>query len=75
MGGNVKQVITVTLVAAVLLGSFAGAFAEDTLAPKIFIQKMRHDFGKTYERETFEYTFKVKNKGKADLVINNVKPG
>lgn len=43
--------------------------------PIIEIPKMRHDFGDVYEREKFEYTFAVKNKGKADLVISEVKPG
>ena len=75
MKTNVKHGILLLLVGAVLLGSFAAAFAQEPLQPKMYIQKMRHDFGKTYERETFEYTFVVKNRGQADLVINNVKPG
>jgi Protein of unknown function (DUF1573) len=43
--------------------------------PIIEIPKMRHDFGEVYEADKFEYTFIVKNKGKADLVIQDVKPG
>ena len=72
---SIKHGIAVLLIGAVLLGSIAVAFAQETIQPKIYIQKMRHDFGKTYERETFEYTFIVKNRGRADLVIDNVKPG
>ena len=43
--------------------------------PIIEIPKMKHDFGEVYEADKFEYTFTVKNKGKADLVIQDVKPG
>lgn len=43
--------------------------------PIIEIPKMRHDFGEVYESDKFEYTFLVRNKGKADLVIQDVKPG
>jgi hypothetical protein len=71
----VKHGFVVLLIGAVLLGSIAVAFAQEPLQPQIYIQKMRHDFGKTYEQETFEYTFIVKNRGQADLVIDNVKPG
>ena len=75
MAAIMKHGIVVLLIGAVLLGSITAAFAQETMQPKIYIQKMRHDFGKTYERETFEYTFIVKNRGRADLVIDNVKPG
>jgi hypothetical protein len=43
--------------------------------PIIEIPKMRQDFGEVFEREKFEYTFAVKNRGKADLIISDVKPG
>ncbi len=43
--------------------------------PIIEIPKMRQDFGEVYERDKFEYSFVVKNRGKADLVISEVKPG
>jgi len=43
--------------------------------PIIEIPKMRQDFGDVFERDKFEYTFVVKNRGKADLVISDVKPG
>ena len=68
-----KTLLAIALEALMIVP--AAAFAQEPLQPKIYIQKMRHDFGKTYERETFEYTFIVKNRGQADLVIDNVKPG
>jgi len=43
--------------------------------PIIEIPKMRQDFGEVFERPKFEYSFAVKNRGKADLVISEVKPG
>jgi hypothetical protein len=66
--------ILMLVTAAFVMACLSAAFA-DELQPKIVIPKMRHDFGKVYERETFEYTFVVKNHGKADLVIDDVKPG
>jgi len=43
--------------------------------PSIEIPKMKHDFGEVFEREKYEYTFTVRNRGNADLVIEDVKPG
>ncbi len=43
--------------------------------PVIEIPKMRQDFGNVYEQPKYDYTFTVKNRGKADLVISDVKPG
>ncbi len=43
--------------------------------PVLEIPKMRHDFGEVYEQPSFEAVFVVKNRGKADLVISEVKPG
>ena len=54
MSGTVKHGIMLLLVGAILLGSFAAAFATDPLQPKIYIQKMRHDFGKIFEQEKYE---------------------
>lgn len=69
-----RRGMTLFVAAAVLLGSLAAALAEEP-QPEIVIPKMRHDFGGVFERETYEYTFAVQNKGKADLVIDSVKPG
>jgi hypothetical protein len=43
--------------------------------PSIEIPKMKQDFGEVFEREKYEYSFKVFNRGNADLVIEDVKPG
>jgi hypothetical protein len=69
-----KGGVAMLLVATVLLGSLAAALADEP-QPEIYIPKMRHDFGDVYEQQTFEYSFVVRNKGKADLIIESVKPG
>jgi hypothetical protein len=75
MSAIFKTVIVMMVIGAVFLAGIAAAFAQEPLQPKIFIQKMRHDYGKTYPLETYEHTFVVRNKGRADLIIDNVKPG
>ncbi len=47
----------------------------DEPAPDIVIPKMKHDFGDVFEREKYEYSFVVRNRGEAELQIENVKPG
>ncbi|HEU4928593.1 MAG TPA: DUF1573 domain-containing protein [Candidatus Krumholzibacteria bacterium] len=43
--------------------------------PKIDIPETRHDFGRVFERKQYIHDFTVYNRGDADLVINNVRPG
>jgi hypothetical protein len=43
--------------------------------PIIELPKMRQDFGNVYEQPKYDATFVVKNRGKADLIISDVKPG
>jgi len=43
--------------------------------PVIEIPKTRHDFGQIFEQKEYTCTFQVKNRGNADLVIEDVKPG
>lgn len=50
------------------------AVSQDEAQPKLVIPKTRHDFGKVFERESYAYSFKVRNRGQADLLINSVKP-
>lgn len=74
MSAIFKTVIAVMVIGVVFLAGIA-ANAQEPLQPKIYMQKMRHDYGKTYPLEKYEHTFVVQNKGKADLIIDNVKPG
>jgi len=43
--------------------------------PVIEIPKMTHDFGQLFEQDKYAYSFVVRNRGNADLVINDVRPG
>jgi hypothetical protein len=36
---------------------------------------MTYDFGEVFERDKYEYKFTVRNRGDADLMIEDVKPG
>ena len=44
-------------------------------APLMVIDSFTHDFGEVKAGTPLRYAFKIKNQGKADLVINNVSPG
>src|SRR3990167_2890190 len=41
--------------------------------PKMFFEEQVYDFGKIYIGESIKHEFKLKNLGKGELVINNVK--
>jgi hypothetical protein len=43
--------------------------------PSIYIKDLTHDMGTIFEKEYYAYAYVVKNTGKADLVIDSVKPG
>lgn len=60
------------LVGAVLVSV---GWAQEEEQPVIVIEEPRHDLGEQYEQKVFRHTFKVKNTGKADLHIKQVKPG
>jgi hypothetical protein len=48
---------------------------EEELKPEIFVPQIRHDFGKVFEQDKYEHDFIIQNRGKADLIIEKVKPG
>ena len=52
-----------------------GGRAPSGAAPLMVIDSFTHDFGEVKAGTPLRYIFKVKNQGKADLVINNVAPG
>ena len=43
--------------------------------PQLVIESFTHDFGEVKPGTVLRYAFKIKNQGKADLLINNVSPG
>jgi hypothetical protein len=44
-------------------------------APKLVIAEIVHDFGEVKAGTPLRYSFKIKNEGKADLLIQGVTPG
>jgi hypothetical protein len=75
---NLKLTFALSLFFLVVTLS-AVAFGQDDkskspAAPKLVMAQTEHDLGKVKEGDEPTYTFKVKNEGDADLVINNVSP-
>ena len=52
-----------------------GSGASSGAAPMLVIESLTHDFGEVKSGAPLRYAFKIKNEGKADLLINNVAPG
>jgi hypothetical protein len=52
-----------------------GGSASSGAAPLMVIDSFTHDFGEVKAGTPLRYIFKVKNQGKANLLINNVAPG
>lgn len=53
----------------------SGADASVGPAPILVIESLTHDFGEVKAGTPLRYAFKIKNQGKADLLINSVAPG
>jgi hypothetical protein len=72
-----KRLVALALSVTAILSMIAGpaALAQDDNKPSIYVPEIRHDFGKVFEQDKYEYDFVVKNRGKADLIIEKVKPG
>jgi hypothetical protein len=66
------RLIAVTLF--LLVVAHVCAAAEEN-QPAIIIDEIVHDFGTVFQQESYKHTFVVKNEGKADLIIKEVKPG
>jgi hypothetical protein len=48
---------------------------EPPALPKLMLESFSHDFGQVKAGTPLKYTFKIKNAGKADLLIKSVNPG
>jgi hypothetical protein len=72
-----KRMVVAGLVLSAALSFMTGplARADEELKPAIYLPQIRYDFGKVFEQDMYEHDFVVKNRGKADLVIEQVKPG
>jgi Protein of unknown function (DUF1573) len=81
--GTMKmRLLILSLLAALLVpagvwaqGGAARKTASSGLKPVIEIPTTSHDFGEVYKQDKFAHAFTVYNRGNADLVIEEVKPG
>ncbi|MBS1788119.1 MAG: DUF1573 domain-containing protein [Acidobacteria bacterium] len=75
----------INLIAVLIFASALSlsAFAQDKPAadkvapkdvPKLFVDDTKHEFGKVKEGDEVKHVFKIKNEGKAELIIYNVSP-
>jgi hypothetical protein len=72
-----RKILTTLLVClfSTFVGGLGSLHAAEPNEPEIYVEKLVHDFGRVFQQETFSHTFVIRNKGKADLVIKEVKPG
>ena len=49
--------------------------ADNAPRPHLEIETLTHDFGELKAGTPLRYAFKIKNAGKADLIIESVSPG
>lgn len=70
-----KPLVTRGAMIALLLSCFfATGYADTPREPTAVIEEMRHDLGRVYESDSYQYAFKVKNTGTVELQITDVKP-
>jgi hypothetical protein len=67
----------ILLLSALVLALASAAASQDNKpadAPKLVMDSFQHDFGEIKSGTALNYTFIVKNQGKANLEIRNVAP-
>ena len=72
-----RNMVVTCLVGVVVLVSLSG-FAADTGQegkPSLSLSSAEHDFGQVREGKILSHDFKVRNTGKAELQIIEVRPG
>jgi hypothetical protein len=62
-------------VALLLVLAAAGAAQDKAARPLAEFSELTFDFGEVFEQTEYAHTFVVRNTGKADLIIEDVKPG
>jgi len=75
---NLKRIISaLALMLALALTATARqeAGAKPAEGPKLVIESTTHDFGEVKPGSPLRYSFKIKNTGKSDLLIQSVTPG
>lgn len=70
-----KYTALIVLGAFLLAGWTASSFGQKNEAPKLFVNSTNVEVGEILEGKDIEYTFQIRNHGKAELQIISVKPG
>ena len=76
------SILTLVLAFAVSVSAYQkepkpaeGQSTETGSQPRLVLESATHDFGELKSGTPLRYAFKIKNTGKADLVIESVSPG
>lgn len=68
-------IVTAGLLVLLLSLAGVGGAQDDGRAPVAEFSESTFDFGQVFEQDEYRHVFKVRNRGKADLLIEDVKPG
>ncbi len=73
---NLRKIVPLlSLVLAFATTAMAQASPASNGEPKLVIKSFAHDFGEVKSGTPLQYSFIIKNEGKADLLIKSVAPG
>jgi hypothetical protein len=70
-----KIILSLSMVLAFAAVAMAHEHPAQNGEPKLVIESFTHDFGEVKSGTPLEYSFVIKNQGKADLLIKSVAPG
>jgi hypothetical protein len=70
-----KIILPLSLVLAVATTAMAQGTPAPAGEPKLVLKSFTHDFGEVKSGTPLQYSFIIKNEGKADLLIKSVAPG
>lgn len=70
-----KGIAAAVLLVLVLVLAGAGGAQDNGPSPIAEFSETTFDFGEVFEQAEYAHVFVVRNKGKADLLIEDVKPG
>jgi hypothetical protein len=72
---RIRVLVAASLLVAVVLFLAGAGAAQDKAKPLAEFSELTFDFGEVFEQAQYAHTFTVRNRGKADLIIEDVKPG
>lgn len=70
-----RGIAAAVLVAALLALAAVGGAQDGGQYPVAEVSETTFDFGEVFEQKLYEHVFVVRNRGKAELLIEDVKPG